>query len=224
MPAPPDPLNDEDLLGLDVPDILHALLAPMESPASYQQQGHGPCAPLPQILLAHSLCAPNVDDASVGNLIAPAPAPALVAATVPVHNASGDDLPSHDFNPAQLKRYLARRRFEQQLLVSMPASRMVEAASKAEGRRQRAMKRVRGPRGRYLPRHTTAARSTDSCRLCTRHMMTTHGRALRGLLAWLSLARVVRGPSRSPRHASSLVSLTHGRLRLSPLARVPLSI
>ena len=32
MPAPPDPLNDEDLLGLDVPDILHALLAPMESP------------------------------------------------------------------------------------------------------------------------------------------------------------------------------------------------
>ena len=35
MPAPPDPLNDEDLLGLDVPDILHALLAPMESPASY---------------------------------------------------------------------------------------------------------------------------------------------------------------------------------------------
>ena len=38
MPAPPDPLNDEDLLGLDVPDILHALLAPMESPASYQQQ------------------------------------------------------------------------------------------------------------------------------------------------------------------------------------------
>ena len=91
MPAPPDPLNDEDLLGLDVSDILHALLAPMESPASYQQQGHGPCAPLPQILLAHSLCAPNVDDASVGNLIAPAPAPALVAATVPVHNASGDD-------------------------------------------------------------------------------------------------------------------------------------
>ena len=60
-------------------------------PASYQQQGHGPYAPLPQILLAHSLCAPNVDDASVGNLIAPAPAPALVAATVPVHNASGDD-------------------------------------------------------------------------------------------------------------------------------------
>ena len=91
MPAPPDPLNDEDPLGPDVPDILHALLAPMESPASYQQQGHGPCAPLPQILLAHSLCAPNVDDASVGNLIAPAPAPALVAATVPVHNASGDD-------------------------------------------------------------------------------------------------------------------------------------
>ena len=127
MPAPPDPLNDEDLLGLDVPDILHALLAPMESPASYQQQGHGPCAPLPQILLAHSLCAPNVDDASVGNLIAPAPAPALVAATVPVHNASGDDLPSHDFNRAQLKRYLARRRFQQQLLVSMPASRMVDA-------------------------------------------------------------------------------------------------
>ena len=42
MPAPPDPLNDEDLLGLDVPDILHALLAPMESPASYQQQqAHG---------------------------------------------------------------------------------------------------------------------------------------------------------------------------------------
>ena len=121
MPAPPDPLNDEDLLGLDVPDILHALLAPMESPASYQQQGHGPCAPLPQILLAHSLCAPNVDDASVGNLIAPAPAPALVAATVPVHNASGDDLPSHDFNRAQLKRYLARRQFQQQLLVSMPA-------------------------------------------------------------------------------------------------------
>ena len=72
VPAPPDPLNDEDLLGLDVPDILHALLAPMESPASYQQQGHGPCAPLPQILLAHSLCAPNVDDASVGNMIAPA--------------------------------------------------------------------------------------------------------------------------------------------------------
>ena len=52
MPAPPDPLNDEDLLGLDVPDILHALLAPMESPASYQQQGHGPYAPLPQILHA----------------------------------------------------------------------------------------------------------------------------------------------------------------------------
>ena len=90
MPAPPDPLNDEDLLGLDVPDILHALLAPMESPASYQQQqAHGPYAPLPQILHDHSLCAPNVDDASVGNLIAPAPAPALVAATVPVHNASG---------------------------------------------------------------------------------------------------------------------------------------
>ena len=160
MPAPPDPLNDEDLLGLDVPDILHALLAPMESPASYQQQGHGPCAPLPQILLDHSLCAPNVDDASVGNLIAPAPAPALVAATVPVHNASGDDLPSHDFNRAQLKRYLARRRFQQQLLVSMPASRMVDAASKAEGRRQRAMKRVRGPRGRYLPRQTPAADET----------------------------------------------------------------
>ena len=148
MPAPPDPLNDEDLLGLDVPDILHALLAPMESPASYQQQGHGPCAPLPQILLAHSLCAPNVDDASVGNLIAPAPAPALVAATVPVHNASGDDLPSHDFNRAQLKRYLARRRFEQQLLVSMPASRMVDAASKSE------------TRGRYLPKQTPAADET----------------------------------------------------------------
>ena len=89
MPVPPDTLNDEDLLGLDLPNILNALLAPMESPASDQQQGHGPCAPLPQILLAHSLCAPNVDDASVGNLIAPAPAPALVAATVPVHNASG---------------------------------------------------------------------------------------------------------------------------------------
>ena len=161
MPAPPDPLNDEDLLGLDVQDILHALLAPMESPASYQQQqAHGPYAPLPQILHDHSLCAPNVDDASVGNLIAPAHVPALVAATVPVHNASGDDLPSHDFNRAQLKRYLARRRFEQQLLVSMPASRMVDAASKAEGRRQRAMKRVRGPRGRYLPRQTPAADET----------------------------------------------------------------
>ena len=64
MPAPPDPLNDEDLLGLDVPDILHALLAPMESPVPcvllYQQQGHGPHAPLPQILHAHSQCAPNV--------------------------------------------------------------------------------------------------------------------------------------------------------------------
>ena len=73
MPAPPDPLNDEDLLGLDVPDILHALLAPMESPASYQQQqAHGPYAPLPQILHDHSLCAPNVDDSSVGNMIAPA--------------------------------------------------------------------------------------------------------------------------------------------------------
>ena len=149
MPVPPDTLNDEDLLGLDLPNILNALLAPMESPASY--------APLPQILLAHSLCAPNVDDASVDNLIAPAPAPALVAATVPVHNASGDDLPSHDFNRAQLKRYLARRQFQQQLLVSMPASRMVDAASKAEGRRQRAMKRVRGPHvgdtchGRHLP-------------------------------------------------------------------------
>ena len=164
MPAPPDPLNDEDLLGLDVPDILHALLAPMESPVPcvllYQQQGHGPHAPLPQILLAHSLCAPNVDDASVGNLIAPAPAPALVAATVPVHNASGDDLPSHDFNRAQLKRYLARRRFQQQLLVSMPASRMVDAASKSEARRQRAMKRGRGPRGRYLPKQTPAADET----------------------------------------------------------------
>ena len=46
VPAPPDPLNDEDLLGLDVQDILHALLAPMESPASYQQQqAHGPYAP-----------------------------------------------------------------------------------------------------------------------------------------------------------------------------------
>ena len=76
MPAPPDPLNDEDLLGLDVPDILHALLAPMESPVPcvllYQQQGHGPHAPLPQILHAHSQCAPNVDAASVGNMIAPA--------------------------------------------------------------------------------------------------------------------------------------------------------
>ena len=161
MPAPPDPLNDEDLLGLDVPDILHALLAPMESPASYQQQqAHGPYAPLPQILHAHSQCAPNVDDASVGNLIAPAHVPALVAATVPVHNASGDDLPSHDFNRAQLKQYLARRRFQQQLLVSMPASRMVDAASKSEGRRQRAMKRGRGPRGRYLPKQTPAADET----------------------------------------------------------------
>ena len=127
MPAPPDPLNDEDLLGLDVQDILHALLAPMESPAPYQQQqAHGPYAPLPQIPHAHSQCAPNVDDASVGNLIAPAHVPALVAATVPVHNASGDDLPSHDFNRAQLKRHLARRRFQQQLLVSMPASRDAE--------------------------------------------------------------------------------------------------
>ena len=103
-------------------------------PASYQQQGHGPYAPLPQILLAHSQCVPSVDEASVGNLIAPAPAPAPVAATVPVQNASGDDLPSHEFNRAQLQRYLARRRFQQQWLVSMPASSMVDAASKSESR------------------------------------------------------------------------------------------
>ena len=52
----------------------------------------------------------------------------------------------------QLQRYIARRKFEQNRLASRSETCSLEAAAKTQARRERALKRVRGARGRYMPK------------------------------------------------------------------------
>ena len=142
----------EDLLVLDIPDILQALLA-TEEPSTLSQPhvpAHGPFS------MPFCPASMPIADTGVGTVIV-GQQPEIVAQTqedAQKHSQKHmqKEQPRLRGFDVQLQNYIARRKFEQKWLASRSETSSLEAVAKAQARRDRALKRVRGSRGRYMPK------------------------------------------------------------------------
>ena len=121
---------------LDFPEIVDALLASSVSQeeADAHDAAINPIAPGPSS--ASHQGNPELADASAGSMGTVLEPPKRIVAS------------KDHFNPHQFARYGARREFEHRQRASRPPA----DATKYEARRERALKRKRGPLGRYLPK------------------------------------------------------------------------
>ena len=147
---------DEDLPELDIPDILQALLATDDPSALFQT---GVPAHQPMTMFSTPFCPASLPvgvDINIGVgtvLVGQQSEPAVQAQTdaqKPLQKQKEQPHP-RGFD-VQLQRYIARRKFEQNWLASRSETCTLEAAAKTQARRERALKRVRGSRGRYMPK------------------------------------------------------------------------
>ena len=144
--------TDEDLLVLDIPDILQALLA-TEEPSTLSQPhvpAHGPFS------MPFCPASMPIADTGVGTVIV-GQQPEIVAQTqedAQKHSQKHmqKEQPRLRGFDVQLQHYIKRRKFEQKWLASRSETSSLEAVAKAQARRDRALKRVRGSRGRYMPK------------------------------------------------------------------------
>ena len=149
------PVN-EDLPELDIPDILQALLATDDPSALFQT---GVPAHQPMTMFSTPFCPASLPvgvdtNIRVGTvLVGQQSEPAVQAQTDAQKPSQKQKEQPHPRGfDVQLQRYIARRKFEQNWLASRSETCTLEAAAKTQARRERALKRVRGSRGRYMPK------------------------------------------------------------------------
>ena len=147
---------DEDLPELDIPDILQALLATDDPSALFQT---GVPAHQPMTMFSTPFCPASLPvgvDINIGVgtvLVGQQSEPAVQAQTDAQKTLQKQkEQPRPRGFDVQLQRYIARRKFEQNRLASRSETCSLEAAAKTQARRERALKRVRGARGRYMPK------------------------------------------------------------------------
>ena len=144
--------TNEDLLVLDIPDILQALLA-TEEPSTLFQPRVPARGPMTTFSMPFCLASMPIADMGVGTVIV-GQQPEIAAQTqkdAQKHSQKHmqKEQPRLRGFDVQLQRYIARRKFEQKWLASRSETSSLEAVAKTQARRDRALKRVRVARALY---------------------------------------------------------------------------